>query len=41
MKLLLDTHILIWTLNLDDKLPQKAKNFIFDSNDIYYSTVSI
>ena len=42
MNLLLDTHILIWALNEDERLPQKAKELILDeSNVIYYSVVSI
>ena len=42
MKLLLDTHILIWALNDDSRLPARARQLILDSNnDIYYSTVSI
>ena len=42
MNLLLDTHILIWALNEDPRLPKKAKEVILDEdNTIYYSTVSI
>ena len=42
MNLLLDTHILIWALNDDKRLPPKAKDMILDSeNNIYYSVVSI
>jgi len=42
MNLLLDTHLLIWTLNEDPKLPAKAKEMILDpGNSIYYSSVSI
>lgn len=42
MNLLLDTHLLIWTLNEDPKLPAKAKELILDpGNTIYYSSVSI
>ena len=42
MNLLLDTHLLIWTLNEDPKLPAKAKELILDpGNAIYYSSVSI
>ena len=40
MKLLLDTHILIWALNDDARLSRKARDLILDeSNDIYYSIV--
>ena len=42
MNLLLDTHLLIWTLNEDPKLSAKAKELILDpGNTIYYSSVSI
>ena len=42
MKLLLDTHILIWMLADDPKLPQKARELILDeTNELYISTVSI
>ncbi len=42
MNLLLDTHILIWALNGDSRLPEKAKKLILDpENVIHYSTVSI
>lgn len=42
MNLLLDTHILIWTLNEDPRLSEKARGLILDpDNFIYYSTVSI
>jgi len=42
MEILLDTHILLWTLNGDTKLSDKAKKIIFsDNNTIYYSIVSI
>ena len=42
MKILLDSHILLWTLTDDPKLPAKAKEYIIDStNEIYYSAASI
>lgn len=42
MNILLDTHILIWALNEDPRLPDRAKEMILDEgNAIYYSTVSI
>ena len=42
MNLLLDTHLLIWTLNDDPRLSDKAREMILDeSNVIYYSCVSI
>ena len=42
MNILLDTHILIWALNEDPRLPDKAKEMILDEgNAVYYSSVSI
>ena len=42
MNLLLDTHILLWALVEDDKLPKEAVQLIEDgSNNIYYSIASI
>ena len=42
MKLLLDTHILIWFFTGDERLSQKARYVITDeSNKICYSTASI
>ena len=42
MNLLLDTHILIWALNEDPRLPEKARELILDENNaVYYSSVSI
>ena len=42
MTLLLDTHILIWALNDDPQLSEKAKELILDpDNSIYYSAVSV
>ncbi|MBO4748548.1 MAG: type II toxin-antitoxin system VapC family toxin [Clostridiales bacterium] len=42
MNLLLDTHILIWALNDDARLPKKAKEMILDpENAVYYSSISI
>ena len=41
MKLLLDTHIAIWTIEDNAQLPEKARWLINDiGNDIFYSTVS-
>ena len=41
MNVLLDTHFVVWTLQGNDKLPEKAKEIIMDSqNKIYYSAVS-
>ena len=42
MNILLDTHILIWALTADDRLSEKAKDFIVNpDNIIYYSAASI
>ena len=42
MNLLLDTHVLIWALNEDQRLSKKARELILDpDNAIYYSSVSI
>ena len=42
MNLLLDTHILIWALNEDPRLPEKAREMILDAdNVVYYSAVSV
>ena len=41
MKLLLDTHILLWALTDDPRLPVKARKMIENpDNEIYYSIVS-
>ena len=34
MNLLLDTHILIWALNGDSRLPEKAKKLILDPENV-------
>ena len=42
MTILLDTHILLWTLAGDEKLPEKAVRLIDDyENAIYYRIASI
>ncbi len=42
MQILLDTHILLWWLNNDDKLPQTARLLISEAdNQIYVSHVSL
>ena len=42
MKLLLDTHIILWVLNDNPKLPDIAGALIMDSeNDIYFSADSV
>lgn len=42
MKILIDTHIAVWAVLNDPKLPEKAKEMLLDiENDILYSTASI
>ena len=42
MKVLLDTHIILWFLANDSRLPDKAKQIILDErNEILYSTASV
>lgn len=42
MNLLLDTHILLWWLNGDKKLPEKIKHLIAQpENDVYVSHISL
>ena len=42
MKLLLDTHIILWALDDNPKLPNEAKALIMDmKNEIYYSSASV
>lgn len=42
MKILLDTHILLWTISNDARLSEKARIMIENpENDIYYSIASL
>ena len=42
MKILVDTHILVWLHTADKRLSKKAISILSDiNNTIYYSTVSI
>lgn len=42
MKVLLDMHIILWVLENNVKLPEKAREIIEDErNQIYYSTASV
>ncbi len=42
MKLLLDTHIILWALDDNPRLPALARSLIVDSeNEIYYSSASV
>lgn len=40
MRVLLDTHILLWTLADDQKLSRKARNIIEDASEIYISAAA-
>lgn len=42
MKILLDTHMIIWALTDDPKLSEKARNIIMNpDNSIYFSVLSL
>ena len=42
MNILLDTHLMLWAMNDDPKLPDLARDFLLDGdNTIYYSTASL
>lgn len=42
MKVLLDTHIILWALDNNPRLPVKARQLIEnEENQIYYSTASV
>ena len=42
MRILIDTHIAIWAVLNDPKLPERAKKLILDEgNEIFYSTASV
>ena len=42
MRILLDTHILLWIMNDDEKLSNKAREIILDEeNKLFYSVVSL
>lgn len=42
MKILIDTHIAIWAVLNDPKLPERARGLILDEeNEIFYSTASV
>ncbi len=42
MRLLLDTHIILWALDDNPQLSDQAKSLIVDrKNDIYYSSASV
>lgn len=41
MRLLLDTHVLLWVMNDDPALPAKAREIISRAESVYASSVSI
>lgn len=42
MRMLIDTHIAVWAVLNDPKLPQKAKDMLLnEDNEIFYSTASV
>ena len=42
MKLMLDTHVLLWTISNDERLSPRARRLIEDrDNDIFYSVVCL
>ncbi|RDB36664.1 type II toxin-antitoxin system VapC family toxin [Spirobacillus cienkowskii] len=41
MKILLDTHIIIWIMQDSKKLTKKARKVIDEATEIYYSPISI
>ena len=42
MKLLLDTHVLLWAAGEPDKLPETTRLLLLDeSNDLFFSSASI
>lgn len=42
MRVLLDTHILLWALADDERLPEKARRVIEDGeNEVYFSVISL
>ena len=41
MKLLLDTHIIIWSVSTPDRLSEKTKRYIMNAEALYISAASI
>jgi len=42
MQLLVDTHLLLWSVAASKKLPPKARELLTDpANDVYYSAASV
>jgi PIN domain nuclease of toxin-antitoxin system len=41
MRLLLDTHVFLWSVTDDRKLTKAARKLILDANDVFVSSASI
>lgn len=41
MRILLDTHIYLWSVNDDRHLSKKLRSIILEANEVYVSSVSI
>ncbi len=41
MRILLDTHILLWALEESNNLPDKARQLVLSADEVYASTVNI
>ena len=42
MRILLDTHMILWSLSNDSKLPAKARDMIInEENELFYSVASM
>jgi PIN domain nuclease of toxin-antitoxin system len=41
MRVLLDTHILLWCLEESDKLPDKARDLLLSADIVFASTVNL
>ena len=41
MRILLDTHIFLWSINDDPKLSKKGRSIIMDAEETYVSSASI
>lgn len=41
MRVLLDTHLFLWSIKNDRRLPKEAKSKILNASDVYISSASI
>ncbi len=41
MRLLLDTHIFIWSVAADPRLPQQAREMMLEASEVFVSSASI